>query len=242
MIEVWPGIYTEPGTVHMKSYVHIKGSGRDVTTVKTALGTGATVISAVSKTNVAISELTVTGGGEGISLRSVTSALVIGNNVLGNYWDGISISTGSATITGNNISGNGHIRSDDCSNGNAGVYLDLNDALNTAVINGNVISGNNGCGMVLFDRSSPTISDNIISNNAKEGVNFAYVTAAGTFKNNKVVNNGGVTYSDINLGIESSGTIVSPNISSNVFDDISGSTRGVGSYNVNSNGDPILVP
>ena len=76
-----------------------------------------------------------------------------------------------------------------------------------------------------------------------------YLAAGGKLTHNVIVNNGGAAFTDIIVADGGAGIAVNPNISFNVFDDISAGTsfpgsgtRGVGTYNVKSNGDPILVP
>ena len=127
VIEVWPGVYTE--NVVLKSYVHLKGSGREVTTIQNSTSFG-TVITATNLTNVEISGFTINGTGSttgirmvntkatvadstisnhgsGIAIESNSAATVTGNNVLGNKYEGIMVYGAFATITGNVVSGNG---------------------------------------------------------------------------------------------------------------------------------------
>ena len=280
VIEVWPGVYTE--NVVLKSYVHLKGSGRNVTTVKSA--TGGSVITATNLTNVAISGLTLTGAlgnatsccGAGVQFRDSSgtifentvsnnsrgisinnsivtpsippnSVIITKNNVLNNKYDGLEVWRITAVVTDNVISGNGN-------GGWSTGGINLNYAWNST-ISGNVITANNGSGIHLFNDSTPTISNNVITDNVLVGLEYNYVNSGGTATNNKIVNNGGALLTDVVVGDRSSvyDVTVMPNISFNIFDDIGGNpsyppssgiigARGVGSYNVNSNGDPILVP
>ncbi len=261
VIEVWPGVYTEPDTIHLKSYVHLKGSGRDVTTLK--FGSYSNVAQVYGKTNVTISGFTVTGGDVGIDIWSTTTsansvtitdnaftninwfgirghrpaggatntAVITGNDFTAVRWAGINLQNTSATITRNFFSGIGEGRTD-----RSDSSIGIGDSGNiTYVITENVINGNNGIGVYMPAASSPIVSDNIITNNALGGIKFGSVTG-GVLTNNKVINNGGALYADIDTTFAGQ-----PNISFNVFNSIIG-VAGVGSYNVNSNGDPILVP
>ena len=280
VIEVWPGVYTEPGTVNMKSYVHLKGSGRDVTTVKTSLGLTAIVISAIGNTNVTISNLTVTGGYHGILVGSTLTApssvtisdnLVTGNHnkgivstgenlstqlssanitrnrVIGNRVTGIDVTRTSAVVTENTISGNGNT---DCvrdpssciglliSGSAPGADLGSEP---THTVTGNVITGNYGSGIYMCKTTRATITNNTVAGNTLGGITFIYQDAGASVTNNLIVNNGSL-YADIVATPYPAATeIRNPNISFNIFNTIVG-THGVGSYNVNSNGDPILVP
>lgn len=264
VIEVWPGTYTEPSDIVLKSYVHLKGSGRDVTTVKTTGTVFNYIIVAADVTDVTISGLTITGGaaqgrggifiaaspgvpnsvtvtGNTISNNieaihvgngnpsSLSSALIVDNNILANTSAGIGFSNASGNVINNFISGNGS-----GNNGLGAVSFASNNGTYTQVARGNTISGNNSVG-VTVDYTSAIVADNIISNNSFAGIQIKS-NANGLYTNNKVINNGGALYTDIDVTAASQ-----PNLSLNIFNDITGSA-GVGSYNVNSNGDPILVP
>lgn len=255
VIEVWPGVYTEPSTINLKSYVHLKGSGRDVTTVQTSIGTGADVIYAPGNTNVTISGLTITGGYHGIDFVNTSGAIsensvsnnsgngitlynpnvpmtsthtvqITGNKVIGNLAGGIAAVLVNILVTDNVISGNGTTFA------NPGLYLNMVGKSN---VSGNEIASN-GYGINMYENSTPSISNNLIIDNVAGGIAYRTATAAGTLTNNKIVNNGGV-----DISASADGGLVQPNISFNISDYILG-IAGVGSYNVNSNGDPILVP
>ena len=145
VIEVWPGVYTDPGTVYLKSYVHLKGSGRDVPTVTTSYDN---VMFANRLTNVVISGLSITGATNGISMVNTTvteisenlfdtgifvsnsggfstpplSIRISENKV---YSSGIAVNSTSAVITDNIVSGGG-----------VGIRLDW---AGNSIISGNVI-------------------------------------------------------------------------------------------------------
>lgn len=272
VIEVWPGVYTETSTVNLKSYVHLKGSGRDVTTIQTSQGTSSDVLSIGNKINIIISGFTITGGMTGIRLAPYSSgypdeqqSVTIRENTISNNTYGIagligrsSIVTNSTLITHNNIVNNtshglqferypvtlitNYISGNDSGEfgGSAGIHID-NDAgtqPHDHVLMGNIITGNNGVGIYIYANTNPVISNNVITGNSRAGINYYSSNSAGSVANNKIVNNGGTNYTDIIVG--GSGSIT-PNISFNIFDDITG-TRGVGNYNVKFNGDASPVP
>ncbi len=261
VIDVMPGTYTE--NVTMKSYVHLRGAGREVTTVQSP-STSSSVISLSSVASAAISGLTVKGGLDGISVQS-SSATIADNTITGNSNRGIynfdssprlsgnlvtlnsshgiySTSASSPVIMGNSVTGNGGI----------GIY---SDSSASPVITGNTISGNSGSG-IQSASTLGTISGNIVTANGNYGV-LAFSSAA-TVTGNTITGN---TFSGVSVASSSSATIINnritgngtadtdifvnadstPNISFNVYDDISGTT-GVGQYNVNSNGDPAPAP
>ena len=262
VIEVWPGVYTEKFA--LKSNVHLKGSGRDVTTIYSATGS---IITATNLTNVAISALTISGTsnsttgirlintkatitdstvsthGTGIAIEENSAATVTGNKILANKWEGISVFSATATITGNVISGNGNGPGHD----STGIYCERfgSGFLTSPIIKDNIITANNGHGIEMWDGATPVISGNIITDNIGAGIkDFTSGLRAETaisITNNKIVNNGGALIADIMLDLTANYSPLVPNISFNIIGDMSGDAA-VGSYNVNSNGDPILVP
>ena len=193
VIEVWPGVYTEPGTVTMKSYVHIKGSGRDVTTVKTTTGTvinGANVtnveISGITVTNslnllglhygvkirigsnITIQDITVTNTRGGIEVANVTNATITGNQLVANYYQGVWIYNTSGIISNNIITGNVGPSS---RNSDFGIILDNNSTPGPRLmVSGNMISDNSGDGIALYyDHTNTVITNNTIVNNPTSG-------------------------------------------------------------------------
>ena len=263
VIEVWPGVYTEPGTVNLKSYVHIKGSGRDVTTIKTTTGN---VINGVNVTNVAISgitvtnslnliglhygvnirigsnitiqDITVTNTRGGIIVEDVSNAIITGNRLVANYYQGAWIDNISGIISNNIITGNIGRSS---RNSDFGIILIGPYTIGgRLMVSGNIISDNAGDGVaVYYDHANVVITNNTIVNNTLSGIMHRGI--GGKFINNVITGNG-ATHMDVEayssrLGEDGAGA----NFVSNIFDDISGSPF-VGSFNVNSNGDLILVP
>jgi parallel beta-helix repeat protein len=220
VIEVMPGTYTE--NVTMKSYVHLRGAGRDVTTIQSP-SSASNVITLNSLTNVAISGLTITGGNNGIE-NSSTSPMISDNTITGNSNYGIhnTLTTSSSLITNNTITNNG--------------FWGIFQVFSSATITANMISGN-GNGIHnggLGGASSPLINGNTITGNVGIGI-FNTDNCSPTIIHNKITGNG-ETSPDISVDSTSV-----PNISWNIYDDISGTT-GVGQYNVNSNGDPAPAP
>ena len=250
-IEVWPGNYAE--NVVMKSYVHLKGLGREVTSIKYPLGGYG--ITATNLTKVEISGLSISGsttairltntsatitgndlsnnGYAGLEIYSGSSALVTGNNINANRFNGIDSNNSSPTITGNILTGNGS----GTLNGDAAIYFD-----NTGIpiVSGNVITGNNANGIDIWGTENYTITDNIISDNTLYGLKDTNIDTVGVITHNKIVNNGGTLYTDIFIGDNMAAT-TGPNVSFNIYDDITG-TRGVGAYNLTFSGNPAPAP
>ena len=207
----------------MKSYVHLKGSGREVTTIEAFDPTN--TITVYNLNNVAISGLTVkvkapiSGGTTGINVQGSSVVTINDNSFIGpipnsgTYAISLDGSSSSLTVTGNIVTGfsNGII------------------ALSPTAITGNTVMGN-GVG-INVGNTSVTISGNTITGNV-QGIHIQD-SSSPTIIHNRVTDNSTV---DIYVG---DGSI--PNISSNIYDYITGTT-GVGLYNVKSNGDPAPGP
>lgn len=159
VIEVWPGTYNEQIT--MKSYVHLMGSGRDVTTVQSSNSADAVTIPAAA-TNVAITGLTVTGGYRGIvidcSAVACSTVTVSNNTITQNAWGGIIVDQSSpTTINENNVTNNG---------GDGIAFYG-----SSITISDNVISGNSSDGIECWNPGfSATLVGNVISNNGSNGI------------------------------------------------------------------------
>ena len=241
LIKVMPGTYVE--NVTMKSYIHLQGAGRDVTTIQGSSGSRVIVNNLINVTisgfmmtgsgfgiyidtsSPTIKDNTFTGNSEGIESRG-GEPIITGNRFINNQNDGIWLDSASPTIADNIFTGNGM-----GSNGDGGIAV---DNLSSPIITGNKISGNNPDGISDWGWGIPSVTGNVITGNSRYGINHQGNSTA-TIANNRITGNGGATYTDIYVRNST------PNISFNIYDDITGTT-GVGSYNVNSNGEPAPAP
>jgi parallel beta-helix repeat protein len=261
VIDVMPGTYTE--NIIMKSYVHLRGGGREVTTV-VASNPEDDVIFINGLTNVAISGLKIKGGYYGISNYSSSPTIngnmirengagiynhsseptIYGNTIKKNYNYGISNDTlSSPMIIGNIIIENGNygIRNSGSSSPiiTSNMIIDnsvggISNEFSDPTISGNTIRGNDGKG-INNKQSSPIINGNTITGNYNYGIHNE-VTSSPMIIHNRITENGGTSYEDIYVSNDSN-----PHISFNVYDDIS-ATTGVGEYNINSSGVAISIP
>lgn len=173
VIDVMPGTYTE--NVTMKSYVHVRGAGREVTVVKSPY-TNVDVFVIQYLTDVAISGLTATGGWDGIGVFS--SAPTISDNALtGNTASGVANFSASSILTGNLMTQNGYF----------GIY-NYNTAPGLTITN-NTISGNKGYGVEFTTRAGGTMMGNNITGNlggrglSVEGTSFPTIVHNSIFEN-----------------------------------------------------------
>ncbi|MEW6682243.1 MAG: right-handed parallel beta-helix repeat-containing protein [Nitrospirota bacterium] len=234
VIEVMPGTYTD--NISMKSYVHLRGAGREVTTIQSP-STSSDVVTLTNVTNAAISGLTIAGGRHGINMFG-SSATITGNTISGNSRRGMVLDFSTPIIRGNTITGN----------------LDggIENISASPTIVDNTITANSSFGIV-SNSSSPTIARNIITGNTAFGIDninspslirdnviaghtfgvSTMTSSSSTILNNRITGNASA---DISVDATSI-----PNISFNLYDTITGTT-GIGSFNVNSNGDPAPAP
>ena len=216
VIEVWPGVYAETDTIRLKSYVHLKGSGRDVTTLQFggSLSGNLNVIEVEGKTNVTISGFNITGGNEGIHAISTTtsanSVTIMDNGFSNNNWFGIgggrpvNGATSTALITNNSFTSlpwtgislnltSATITGNSFSGIGQGTVSRSDSAISVTggsyTIIGNIITDNNAIGVHVSQTNPAIMSDNVIINNALGGVKISYYVG-GNFTNNKIVNNG----------------------------------------------------
>lgn len=270
VIEVWPGVYTEAYTVNLKSYVHLKGSGRDVTTIQTSQGASSEVFKINNVRNIIISGFTITGGMVGIRLEptnsgypdnyqvvTITENTIVGNTVGIDGWiSNSSTATNSTLITNNNVINNtwhglsftrypvtlieNNISGND--NGDLGsAGIHLNND-NGTQSHDHVLIGNiiTGNNGAGIDIFSNT--NPVISNNVITGNSMAGINFSSSNSGGSVTNNKIVNNgtSVTDIVVGGSGSIT-PNISFNLYTDITG-TRGVGKYNVKPDGTDSPAP
>ncbi|MBI3609651.1 MAG: right-handed parallel beta-helix repeat-containing protein [Nitrospirae bacterium] len=205
VIEVMPGIYAE--NVTMKDYVHLKGAGREVTTVQSPSVSSA-VIALSNLTHVAISGLTIKGGRYGIHIDE-TSATISGNTITGNFVGILSSSSSipppSPMISENTISGNG--------------FDGIGDDSSSPTIKGNTITGNFNRGISTSGGffPPPTIMENLISGNNGSGIETNNTRA--TIMGNFITENAGDGIGNYNVPAGTIGPLDKP-----AFSTISGNT------------------
>lgn len=254
VIKVMPGTYS--GDITMKSYVHLQGAGRDVVTLRPISNTSI-FIELYYLTNVTISGFTITDALTGIanfgSSVTISDNMITGNiGGFGIYNNSYPASTAMTIISGNIFTGNSlAIVNDQFSSlvisGNT-IMGSGNDGIRnyfcSPTISGNLITGNSGNGIhnstpmsggIPIGITAPTITGNTITGNGNYGISNEYASSPKII-NNRITDNGGMSYTDIFVDATSA-----PNISFNVYDDITGDT-GLGQFNVTSNGDNAPAP
>lgn len=241
VIDVMPGTYTE--NITMKGYIHLRGAGREVTTIQPTASNPIITITNIS--NVAISGFWISRSttGTGLHIEGSSSVTVFDNTISFGAVSGtvIEISNASPAISRNDIIG-----------GNSGIMI-LSTGSSSAVIKENTITGvagtNNGPGILnyqspvimgntitgkangIVDNSplSYTISGNTITGSPDNGILSVNPAAVFMVINNRITGNSGGDISVYSGGL--------PRVSHNVFDTIpSGITSTRGGYNVNSDG------
>ena len=268
VIDVMAGTYVE--NVTMKGNVHLRGAGREVTTVQAA-NTGADVIRN-DFANVTISGLTVKGGLSGIKSTSTVGLMITRTRITANSQDGIQIgkSGGMESYQA------GGVISENSVTVNAGVGISVGNAA-PEILNNQIENNAKGisvCGCFVFP-ASPNIQGNHISFNTSFGIDlfnsYSAVKANDLWGNQVglkagdlgqpfvsgnrisasyaegVIISGGVRLSH-NILSDNSGADINVvsggggNISFNVYDDIAGTGAAVGLYNVNTAGGPAPAP
>jgi parallel beta-helix repeat protein len=171
LIEVMPGKYKEH--VSMKSYVHLRGAGRDVTTIE--WDNGFSCMDVKGQSNLGISGFTFSNGGigMGIDCDSASSSVTIINNAFVDCEAGIYSSMKSSIICANLFENN-----------NTGIS-NQTDASDIVII-GNTITGNS-YGITNW-YCTPIIIGNVISDNTGDGIRDLYSTSI--IKDNIIINNG----------------------------------------------------
>lgn len=202
-----------------------------------------TLINLANSTNITINDNYVDGGGEhgstGIYVTGTSSNIIVSNNSVTNMNGsgsfGMIVNASSPT----------HIFNNFITDGNSGIYLTNGNAVNNIIINnndgatisgtnarfsGNYVSGNHFTGVNAVD--SATIIGNTITGNEVNGV---YIGIGG----NTLVANNRITGNTTDILFSGS-----PSINFNTVDIITIGYSGQwkGKYNVNSNGDEVIVP
>lgn len=162
LIDVMPGTYIE--NVTMKSYVHLRGAGRDVTTIQGA-STSSPVVHIYWLTDVSVSGFTIKGIGSHNGIRNDGSSPTISKNRITGASSGIvNDNDASPLISENLITGNSY-----------GVFTQGPGAYQTSSakpkIIGNTITGNSVDGVTNTYGASPIIVGNTINANTGKGIN-----------------------------------------------------------------------
>lgn len=159
VIDVLPGTYIESFT--MKGYVHLRGSGRDVTIIRSPSGAGYTISASFVSGPVMISGFTITGtttGGTGIEAPLSGASLSIFQNTISGVATGVSLK-------------NGHIRNNIIRPWNSGTGILVNNGGAPTIaendING---SGNATFGIVVSSASPQIVGNEIVSFTSGIGV------------------------------------------------------------------------
>lgn len=258
VIEVMPGTYVEDPA--MKSYVHLKGSGREVTTLQgtVAIGNSATNVAVTGlsisssnsfgiwidnlqiASNITIANNKIVGQNRGIFAASGGSTVEISGNIIDAGYAGIDVTNSSPRIIGNDIKGL-----------QSGIVITTGIAgPQNPVVSGNRIRNGN-YGIELY--GTATIRDNTIFGASVSGIVASNTDSSVTIIGNTITGNGNGGWAGIQLweaaptiihnritgntpyDIGMGNTTAVPNISFNIYDTLSG-TAGVGLYNVKSDG------
>ena len=268
VIDVMPGKY-RVRNAEMKSYVHLRGAGRNVTTIS-HYGTPATdVLTLVGLQDVTISGFTFLGDGSpfsgifgnGLHISDSTN-VTVKDNTFDHLYQDIYITAGNNHIIKNNI----------FNDANYGIVMYLGEALisnnqftgmisrginstGSPVITGNVITNSYGVGIYLAGERdvAPVVSGNTITGNTGNAIECRYlVDPTATITGNVITNNTGYgAYLYYCSSIFTNNRITGNGNadvqlhrsgfagSFNVFDTWSGTGSVTGSYNVNTAGQPI---
>jgi len=268
VIDVMPGRYGVRN-LQLKSYLHLRGAGRNVTTIAHYNTPATNIFSVEGLQNVTISGFTFLGDGSplggnfGVGLNiSNSETVTMVNNTFDHLYRGIYITGGNNHVIKNNV----------IKGSTYGINLYLADAIimnnqlsevawggitsngGSPVISGNVITGS-GLGISLRGEQgvTPVVTGNTLTGNTGNAIECRYLTSsAATIKDNIITNNGGhgvylyycsslFTHNRITGNNTDVELHRSPfNGSFNVFDNWSGTGSIMGSYNVNTDGQPIL--
>lgn len=244
VIKVMPGRYEENDAVRMKSYVHLQGAGKDVTTVLSSYYSLSHSVICSGVTNITVTGFTITttpylSEVSGIVIDSSTFVTIENNHFTGSNGIYDTGSTATTIIRGNIFSDmrayyNKGIQVGDWSypfrpsspviTGNLfkGIYAGIRTGNGTPLISNNIFTEN---GSGITGGGTPTIKDNVFTGNTVGLVGVSLVLS------NKSTGN------DCDIRIYGS----SPIMSYNVFDTLCGvdgipAGGYVGKYNLKSDG------
>lgn len=242
VIDVMPGRY--PESIFLKSYVSLRGSGREVTTIWSP-STYQDVIQLREVERVSISGLTIFGGYRGIAIDHSRSVTVENNTIFFNQGDGIAIESsppvfpgavtpeGAPPVIQNNIISSNSLNGISISNSPAIVQgnsinrnggTGVSTSFSAAAVTGNVVSENWDGIWTTGYFPTAAISDNVVTNNQSFGI-YAYAPAS-------IVRNT-VSGNSIDV-VNGDGT---SNFSLNVYNTVGGWTgTGRGQFNVTTDG------
>lgn len=218
VIDVMPGTYVE--NITMKNFVHLRGAGREVTTITSPSAVN-DVITLFSIDVVRISGLTISGGNSGI-LNVGSSPVIVDCSLISNTFG---IQNQSPTSPAPPISAPLILNNFIVGNGEG-----IRNLSSVPTIRGNTIVTS---GRGIFESASlSTIEDNDISGYT-EGIRTS-ASSAPLIVRNQITDSAAA----FDLIVEAGTT---PKISYNVYDAISGFS-GTGLFNVNSNGMAAPAP
>ena len=211
VINVAPGSYNEC-EVPMKSYVHLRGAGSNLSAIRCNIGYMDGTIMVVQQNDVEISGLRLQGRIAGINAQSssnltirnnyfettsgtgfvgarildVNSGSISNNQFIDNYVGIVSMAS-SITISDNHIIGKSKSWSVGISISNHAAYLNA-----SPTVTGNVIE-DGATGLSFYGsgspNSAPVISGNTIRNNSSYGVDVRYTNNVPTIRDNTITNN-----------------------------------------------------
>lgn len=225
VIDVKPGVYAVASEIAMKSYVHLRGSGRDVTILEMSFCCDY-ILKIQSLTNVAVSGLTFKGEAGGINIRfsepniednafhemtigvivtvnePVKKVLIKGNDFTNND-TAIVIASNSATRIDGNVIDNNY-------NGIQTGNFSVNEIV------GNYIT-NNQKGILSYNESTNRIAGNVINAN-QTGISN-YISTKITILSNSITRNDWGIGNFGSSHVVMSGNVIKENLKSGVWSD-----------------------
>jgi len=188
VIKVMPGIYVEKVT--LKSFIHLQGSGADVTTIQSPCPScNEGVVNIFGLSNLAVSDFTIYGGNSGYinswGVYISASSPLINDLTIDSHMEGIRSDGTSSPVIRNNVIRSSRIAAIDLSGVPSGN--------SQGSITGNRILGNSGDG-IRVAYASPTIVGNIITD-SNTGIGTVYSSSEIT---GNTITNG--SYEGISVG------------------------------------------